>query len=1044
MHVSYHWHLHQPIYWPETAPGTNRCQFAKESLDLKLANSGNFYGGSGFKHPRNALVSGDGGEFDSVFDKDDRRAAYQSRGRDAIASMTPYQDAGASVSYSGALMENIGSLGRANAWGYGSGWNSSYATARGWTTRGGYPKADLVGMTYHHAFSPLLPRAVLRKEIQIFKELWWKTWGGNPDKSDHSRGWWPVECAFSRHLIPVLLDEGYQWVIIPNSHLARTCQNYLQVAARGNGGWNIDPPNRADRLGPTVPAGQWYSGSRDGRGGAFPAPFAYQAHKAKWVDPATGTERKITIVPMCDLLSYENGYGPMGTGVIDAEIAPFNDPARPSIVLLAHDGDNAWGGGYSYYLESVPQLASAASGRGYRMTTIAQFLADHPVPDSATVHIEDGAWFNAANDWGHPQFINWLWPPTRAANAPGYQANDPRTWYDLETPGWTEDWRNWAVLMAGANWCETAEQITVARGGSVQAWKIQEPSQTNGTNNNPNAAEQAWHYYLGGLDSGFMYYGTSLDDEVKQTLASNKAIGFAESAIGGDLALDATPPTVFKPQRFPWNPGGKGWGPLTGYRPVGMDGAAPYSSDFHIWTLVHDVSGTASVTLKVRVDADGLNPVADNSNEIFAGGNWLTYPMNPRAVPTGNVTGNPNIAFFLTPTAIATHYWAKVTGFRNVLLDYYVEAVDSRGNIARSDIQHVYVEDDGTTTTPPDPPLPPAGLRATAVSSSRIDLAWDASAGATSYVVRRGGASVGSSATTSFSDTGLTSATAYTYEVIARNSGGDSAPSSPASATTLAPALDFAMDGVPDSAGYKLIQPGMNLYAAIRGTKLYVATWTPAGGVNDHFILVTDTLLPGATSPAPWGKAGLTALPAGKPFLAAESTNNFIGWSNAPAGSPAARGATGGLVMEGTLDLAAVFGAVPPTLYFATAAYGTADGAAVAALAPGGAGPNIPPAGFHAIPSASIRDRAANGTFDVCDSARRFYVTLNSTITGEVALAWPSVPGWRYRVQATASFDAPWQDLAPAQTAPSGADVLTFTETPLAAPRFYRIVATTP
>jgi hypothetical protein len=99
-----------------------------------------------------------------------------------------------------------------------------------------------------------------------------------PNKSDHSKGFWPVECAFSRHMIPILVEEGYQWSIVANSHLARTCTNYLDVAQRGNSGWNIDPPNRADQLGPNVPANQWWSGTIDGRGGAFPAPFAYQAH----------------------------------------------------------------------------------------------------------------------------------------------------------------------------------------------------------------------------------------------------------------------------------------------------------------------------------------------------------------------------------------------------------------------------------------------------------------------------------------------------------------------------------------------------------------------------------------------------------------------------------------------------------------------------------------------------------------------------------------------------------------------------------------------
>ena len=80
VHVAYHWHLHQPIYWPEvnpTAPQNNRYQFAADSFALKYANSGNFYVGSTYKHPRNALASGDGGEFDSMFDKADRVNAYQ-------------------------------------------------------------------------------------------------------------------------------------------------------------------------------------------------------------------------------------------------------------------------------------------------------------------------------------------------------------------------------------------------------------------------------------------------------------------------------------------------------------------------------------------------------------------------------------------------------------------------------------------------------------------------------------------------------------------------------------------------------------------------------------------------------------------------------------------------------------------------------------------------------------------------------------------------------------------------------------------------------
>ena len=89
-------------------------------------------------------------------------------------------------------------------------------------------------------------------------------------------------------------------------------------------------------------------------------------------------------------------------------------------------------------------------------------------------------------------------------------------------------------------------------------------------------------------------------------------------------------------------------------------------------------------------------------------------------------------------------------------------------------------------------PAAPTGLSATAASYSQINLSWTAVSGATSYNVYRsttsGGpyTSVGSSATTSFSNTGLTGNTTY-YYVVRAVSGCESANSAQASATTPAP-----------------------------------------------------------------------------------------------------------------------------------------------------------------------------------------------------------------------------------------------------------------
>ena len=87
-------------------------------------------------------------------------------------------------------------------------------------------------------------------------------------------------------------------------------------------------------------------------------------------------------------------------------------------------------------------------------------------------------------------------------------------------------------------------------------------------------AERAWHYFLPSLNSGYMYYGTSLDMEVKATLACNKAVAAADPIIAG--GADDTAPTVWLPQRLPWNPGGHGGGRRPG-GPGGRGGAGDWA-----------------------------------------------------------------------------------------------------------------------------------------------------------------------------------------------------------------------------------------------------------------------------------------------------------------------------------------------------------------------------------------------------------------------------------------------------------------------------------
>jgi fibronectin type 3 domain-containing protein len=91
-----------------------------------------------------------------------------------------------------------------------------------------------------------------------------------------------------------------------------------------------------------------------------------------------------------------------------------------------------------------------------------------------------------------------------------------------------------------------------------------------------------------------------------------------------------------------------------------------------------------------------------------------------------------------------------------------------------------------------NPPPTPVNFTANAASASTINLSWSSSQGATGYKLERktGTAAFAQIATpngTTYSDTGLTGSTAYTYRLIANNINGDSAGAE-SSATTSATA----------------------------------------------------------------------------------------------------------------------------------------------------------------------------------------------------------------------------------------------------------------
>ena len=109
------------------------------------------------------------------------------------------------------------------------------------------------------------------------------------------------------------------------------------------------------------------------------------------------------------------------------------------------------------------------------------------------------------------------------------------------------------------------------------------------------------------------------------------------------------------------------------------------------------------------------------------------------------------------------------------------------------------------------PPTAPSGLSAQAVAHDQVDLSWtaasDPESGVASYNIYRDGAIVGSSTTTAFSDTGLTGATQYSYQVTAVNGDGLEGPPTATAVVTTPPPPDTTPPTVPTGLGATASSP---------------------------------------------------------------------------------------------------------------------------------------------------------------------------------------------------------------------------------------------
>lgn len=175
-----------------------------------------------------------------------------------------------------------------------------------------------------------------------------------------------------------------------------------------------------------------------------------------------------------------------------------------------------------------------------------------------------------------------------------------------------------------------------------------------------------------------------------------------------------------------------------------------------------------------------------------ADGSLLSKTISIAAVASDNV-GVSKVEFYVdnilrgTDTRSPYLYSWNTTTATNANHTLIAKAYDTAKNIGISATITVTVDNTTQDTTPP---TVPTNLTATAVSSTQINLSWTASTdnvAVIGYNILRNGTKIGSTANNTYSNTGLSESTSYTYTVSAFDAvGNTSAVSVSAIAKTFA------------------------------------------------------------------------------------------------------------------------------------------------------------------------------------------------------------------------------------------------------------------
>ena len=217
--------------------------------------------------------------------------------------------------------------------------------------------------------------------------------------------------------------------------------------------------------------------------------------------------------------------------------------------------------------------------------------------------------------------------------------------------------------------------------------------------------------------------------------------------------------------------GGSTWG-----TPVMINNQSSLNDQYNPWLVVDETNGQIAVMYYDTV-ADSTRKKTDvyYQASFDDGASWST-PLKVTTAQTDETISG----------ADSGNQYGDYNSLSGYAGTFFPSWTDRRSG-AKEEIWTAAVQEGGSTCTPP---AAPTGVATSGTTQTGTTVSWTASSGATSYKIFRSTTSggpysqVGTSTTTSFTDSGLTCNTTYFYVVTASNGTCDSGNSAQASATT--------------------------------------------------------------------------------------------------------------------------------------------------------------------------------------------------------------------------------------------------------------------